>query len=109
MRTHQLRLAQNRPCHTCGLVLFCCLISLSCGKFDPVQNLKFNPADGTVIREPERGSRGYWVGAPGVLYDQEKELFYLTYRYHTHDCYPQTTIMKRGHIARIASSPNGVD
>lgn len=111
MRMHQSGFAQNRPCRACGIVFyFCCaLVSLTCGKFDPVQTLKFNPADGTMVREPEKGGRGYWVGAPGVLYDQDKELFYLTYRYHTHDCYPNTSIMKRGHIARIASSQNGVE
>jgi len=92
-----------------GLILLCCILSLNCVKVDPVQELKFDPSNGTIIRSPESGSRGYWVGAPGVFYDQGKELFYLTYRYHTHECYPGTSVMKRGHIARIASSQNGVD
>jgi len=82
---------------------------MSCSRFDPVQELKFNPADGMVLREPEKAGRGYWVGSPGVFYDQEKELYYLTYRYHSHDTYQNTNIMKRGHIARIASSNNGAE
>jgi hypothetical protein len=92
---------------TLFLILF--FISLSCSEKDPIEALRFNPAEGTVIIEPDGSERGYWAGAPGIFYDKEKELFYLTYRLHTHETYPNTDIMKRGHIARIAISKNGVD
>ena len=94
---------------TITIFLVLLLVTLSCNKKDPIEALKFNPAEGTVIIEPEGNERGYWAGAPGIFYDKEKELFYLTYRLHTHETYPNTDIMKRGHIARIATSKNGVD
>ena len=93
------------------LFLFLIIIGIlyNCGTKEPTEILKFDPAKGKVIREPEGNERGYWVGAPGIFFDKEKELFYLTYRSHTHEYYPNTNIMKRGHIARIATSKNGID
>lgn len=40
----------------------------------------FNPADGIVLREPERGEPGYWAGCPSVLFEPDKQRFLLTYR-----------------------------
>jgi len=92
-----------------SILLLLLVISLSCSEKEPIDALRFNPAEGTVIIEPEGKERGYWAGAPGIFYDEEKQLFYLTYRLHTHETYPNTDVMKRGHIARIATSENGVD
>lgn len=90
------------------LIIVFCILS-NCSTNDPIETFKFDPAEGKVIRKPEGNERGYWVGAPGIFFDEEKELFYLTYRLHTHECYPNTNIMKRGHIARIATSKDGIE
>jgi len=91
------------------IFLLLLVIYQSCSDKDPIDALKFNPAEGIVIIKPEGSERGYWAGAPGIFYDKEKEMFYLTYRLHTHETYPNTNSMKRGHIARIAISQNGVE
>jgi len=82
---------------------------LNCGEKIQLESYHFDPEKGKVIVEPEGNERGYWAGAPGIYYDEGTKIFYLTYRLHTHETYPDTKIMKRGHIARIASSLNGID
>ena len=34
----------------------------------------------SVIREPVANEPGYWVGAPGALYNADEKAWYLTYR-----------------------------
>lgn len=41
---------------------------------------RFDPCSGTVIRSPLAEGAGYWVGAPGVLFDPDEGRFYLLYR-----------------------------
>lgn len=40
----------------------------------------FDPAEGTTVYEPTGSGKGYWVGAPGAIYDDETERFYLYHR-----------------------------
>ena len=45
-----------------------------------LDDLKFDPAAGTVIRSPEGEGYGYWVGGHKVSYDAESGTFALFYR-----------------------------
>ena len=40
----------------------------------------FDPEEGTTILEPPGQGKGYWVGAPSVIYDDDKGKFYIYYR-----------------------------
>lgn len=40
----------------------------------------FNPEEGITIYEPPGKGSGYWIGAPGAIYDDENKKFYLYYR-----------------------------
>lgn len=60
--------------------------------------------DGTVIREPLGQGPGYWVGAPGVFFDEQDHTFYLTYRIRR----PRGIAPDRGGEARIARSDDGI-
>jgi len=40
----------------------------------------FDPTTGITVAEPLGTGKGWWAGAPSVLFDPEKELFYLSYR-----------------------------
>ena len=40
----------------------------------------FDPIDGLTIFDPPGSGKGYWAGAPSVLYDLDRERFYLSYR-----------------------------
>lgn len=40
----------------------------------------FKPEDGITIYEPPGSGDGYWIGAPGAIYDDEEAKFYLYYR-----------------------------
>jgi len=42
--------------------------------------LLFDPEQGKVVKEPERGGPGWWVGAPSAIYDESCGRFYLYYR-----------------------------
>lgn len=42
--------------------------------------LVFDPTDGEMIVSPPGEGKGYWAGAPSVLYDAETSRFYLYYR-----------------------------
>lgn len=71
--------------------------------------LKFDPHAGTVVRDIDEHFPGSWVGAPGVFYDTGKKLFYLTYRYHSLKCFQNSSITKRGYLAKIAASSDGIN
>ncbi len=54
-----------------------------------------------VLKPPGRGLK-YWIGAPSVLFDRGKDLFYLYYRIRK----PRPI---RGYACRIAQSRNGIN
>jgi predicted GH43/DUF377 family glycosyl hydrolase len=64
--------------------------------------LIFDPAEGETIIEPLGEGRGYWVGAPSVLYDDATKTFYLYYRVRK----PRPV---RGGECHIAASQDGVN
>ncbi|MCH8047465.1 MAG: hypothetical protein IID44_27540 [Planctomycetes bacterium] len=64
----------------------------------------FDPALGTVIREPVGAGEGYWVGAPGVMFDEIDGAFYLTYRVRR----PRGVKPDRGAEVHLARSSDGV-
>ena len=61
-------------------------------------------AHGTIVREPVGAEQGYWVGAPGVFFDESHKTYYLTYRIRQ----PRGVDPDRGAEARIARSHDGV-
>ena len=40
----------------------------------------FDPEAGTIVREPDGASAGFWVGAPTVYHDSTDGRYYLSYR-----------------------------
>ncbi len=65
----------------------------------------FDPNEGTVVRQPPGEGAGYWVGAPGAMYDEDSQTFYLTYRLRR----PRGVLPDRGAETRIAQSSDGVE
>lgn len=61
----------------------------------------FDPQEGTTVIEPHGEGKGYWVGAPSIIYDDDDHTFYLYYRIRK----PRPV---RGGEVRIASSKDGV-
>lgn len=62
----------------------------------------FDPTEGlTIVESPGRG-RGYWAGAPSVLYDQDRKLFYLSYRLR------KPLDEGRGYLSVLAESKDGI-
>jgi len=53
-----------------------------------------------VIREPVGPGSGYWVGCPGLFYDEKNKAYYLTYRIRR----PRGVEPDRGGEVRIAKS-----
>lgn len=66
--------------------------------------LWFDPAAGTVVRQPPGEGKGYWAGAPGVTYDPKLKSFYLVYRLRR----PRGVEPDRGAEILIASSRDGI-
>ncbi|MFH1922521.1 MAG: hypothetical protein ABIP48_21885 [Planctomycetota bacterium] len=64
----------------------------------------FDPAKGTVVREPPGEGPGYWAGAPGVTFHNKLEQFYMVYRLRR----PRGVEPDRGAEIRIAHSRDGV-
>ena len=64
----------------------------------------FDPEKGKTILEPIKREKGYWVGAPSVLYDEEKKKFYLYYRFRQ----PRGVNPDRGFECHIAESEDGI-
>jgi len=60
----------------------------------------FDPSAGVTVLEPTGHDAGYWVGAPGVIYDDQEDCFYLYYRVRE----PRPV---RGKECRIAASKDG--
>ena len=61
----------------------------------------FEPDGGTVVVEPDRPERDYWVGAPSVVYDEPRERFVMAYRVR------HPIGRGRGIACRIAESSDG--
>lgn len=61
-------------------------------------------AHGAIIREPVGSEPGYWVGAPGIFFEESERAYYLTYRIRR----PRGVGPDRGGEARIARSDDGV-
>ena len=38
------------------------------------QEMQFDPLAATVVRQPPGDGEGYWIGAPGAMYDAQDEL-----------------------------------
>lgn len=64
----------------------------------------FDPEAGTTILGPPGRGPGYWTGAPGVIYDDDKGRFYLYYRRRR----PRGVIPDRGYECAISESSDGV-
>jgi hypothetical protein len=61
----------------------------------------FDPQDGVTIKEPLKRERGYWAGAPSVIYDNLERKYFLYYRVRQ----PRPI---RGGEVRIAVSNDGM-
>ncbi|MGI5834861.1 MAG: hypothetical protein ACOX87_00030 [Chloroflexota bacterium] len=62
----------------------------------------FDPREGITIVEPLGAGKGWWAGAPSVLYDAEQDTFYVSYRQR------RPRELGRGGETRIAASRDGV-
>ena len=63
-----------------------------------------DPDAGIVIREPDVGEVGYWVGSPGAMWDPGTKSYYLTYRRRR----PPGDTPGRGYLSLVARSSDGV-
>ncbi|HGE69805.1 TPA: hypothetical protein ENX78_03145 [Candidatus Poribacteria bacterium] len=63
----------------------------------------FNPEDGIKIYDPPGNGSGYWIGAPSVIYDNEKGKFYLYYRRR------KPRELGRGYECGISESTDGIN
>lgn len=61
----------------------------------------FDPSEYYTIREAEGSGRGYWIGPPGVFFDEETEIFWLVYR-------RRKPLPDRAHTLAIAKSTDGI-
>jgi hypothetical protein len=65
---------------------------------------RFDPAEATVIRQPECSEPGYWVGAPGAFFDATTGDFYILYRIRR----PRGVLPDRGAEVHLARSRDGI-
>jgi hypothetical protein len=66
---------------------------------------RFDPNDAKVIRRPESDESGYWVGAPGVFFDESTSNYYLSYRIRR----PRGLASDRGAEVHLAASADGIE
>ena len=64
----------------------------------------FDPSRGETVFEPEAPGAGYWVGAPGLVRDAERNRYLLVYRRRR----PRGVEPDRGYTVRIAESADGL-
>ena len=69
------------------------------------QEVQFDPLSAAVVRQPPGEGAGYWVGAPGAMYDPQEEMFYLVYRLRR----PRGVEPDRGAEIQIARSRDGIE
>ena len=65
--------------------------------------LLFDPERGETVLEPEAPGAGYWVGAPSILWDADRNSYLLTYRRRR----PRGVDPDRGYVAHVAKSRDG--
>jgi hypothetical protein len=75
------------------------VLPFHCASFAP-----FDPAQGFIVRQPPGEGAGYWVGAPGAMFDSVDGRFYLVYRLRR----PRGVNPDRGGEVRIAASADGI-
>jgi hypothetical protein len=63
----------------------------------------FDPKDGITIFDSPGEGAGYWIGAPGVIYDDEKGKFFIYYRRR------KPRELGRGYECGIAESIDGIN
>lgn len=68
-----------------------------------VEALRFDPAAGAVVREPDGAGYGYWAGGPKATYDRSTGQYVLFYRLRA------PLERGRGGVCRVALSRDGVD
>ncbi|MBM3211609.1 hypothetical protein FJZ33_05285 [Candidatus Poribacteria bacterium] len=64
----------------------------------------FKPEEGITIYEPPGKGPGYWIGAPGVIYDDDKGKFLIYYRRRR----PRDEGADRGYECGISESSDGI-
>ena len=69
---------------------------------DKFEHLRFDPADGEIVRTPHGSGYGYWVGGHKVWFDQVTNEYVLFYRYRS------PLEHGRGGLCEIATSKDGV-
>ena len=65
----------------------------------------FDPLAATGVREPPGAGEGYWIGAPGAMYDSQDKWFYLVYRLRR----PRGVEPDGGAEIQIARSRDGIE
>lgn len=70
------------------------------GELEPL----FDPARGTTVLAPEADAPGYWVGAPSVRYEPDRERWVLAYRQRR----PRGDVRERGFRCAVATSHDGL-
>ncbi|MEE3199211.1 MAG: hypothetical protein VX254_04195 [Planctomycetota bacterium] len=65
----------------------------------------FDPFDGEIILSPEKEGQGYWVGAPAVTWDPDRNSFLMGYRRRR----PREHVPDRGYTSVVAESSDGVN
>jgi hypothetical protein len=68
----------------------------------------FDPEEGTTILEPPGQGQGYWVGAPGVIYDDDRGRFYIYYRRRKPREMHGDVEIGRGYECGISESADGI-
>lgn len=68
----------------------------------------FRPEDGEIVLQPEHDGQGYWVGAPGVLWDSVENCWWLTYRRRRPRGEDPDGLGDRGYVGRVARSTDGL-
>jgi len=63
----------------------------------------FDPKDGVTVFDPPGDVSGYWIGAPSIIYDDEKGKFFLYYRRR------KPRELGRGYECGIAESTDGIN
>ncbi|HEX8918378.1 MAG TPA: hypothetical protein VF898_07735 [Chloroflexota bacterium] len=77
-------------------------------QFDQLTPFHLRAEVGDIVLEPEHEGQGYWVGAPGILYDLVERCWWLTYRRRRPRGMYADVLGERGYLARVARSTDGL-
>ncbi|MBD3182056.1 hypothetical protein GF312_07180 [Candidatus Poribacteria bacterium] len=69
----------------------------------------FDPKEGITILEPPGEGKGYWIGAPGAIYDEEHKKFYIYYRRRKPREMDGEIEVGRGYECGISESTDGIN